>query len=584
MCAWSALGALLILAAALTPASAGVAVTISEVMAKNGKTMRDERGQSSDWIELKVEGAAGDVVNLEGYSLTDDPQHKVTWPFPSADVPLAKGGYAVVFASGEDASAIEGKEATKSPTGATRPLHASFKLSDAGEYLAVLDPEGGVADEVWFERQYEDVSWGRSSSGALGYLSVPTPGRRNAAPAPEGRPFLERVTKTVSPPPASADDIRVTACVSTIGGGEAEVTVKYKLNFDSWERSRKMEPTGAAANATDCDQGYEEHAAVLKHTGARAGDMVRWYVTAERAGQAARSPALDGPEALDSPQYHGTVVVGKRTVADLAKPKVEKLYWFIKDSDRRAIERSQCSAFPCLADKEDYPVARASLYFQGRFYDNVRMRQRGISALLWPKKKFKVDFKGDVFKIRLPHRGGREISVEEFNLQSHWEEPGEETYMRENIASDFFAEAGLPVFDTLHVELVQNGKFYGLYSIVEQVDENFLERVGYNPKGHLYKAFSGTASNLNDRVPARLMDKVYRRGNEAEDEGDWSDLHDLTQSLAGKNRAHSSVEEYLYNHVNLPEVVNELALQAAILNQDRCTKNYYVYYDIDRKE
>ena len=82
MCAWSALGALLILAAALTPASAGVAVTISEVMAKNGKTMRDERGQSSDWIELKVEGAAGDVVNLERYSLTDDPQHKVTWPFP----------------------------------------------------------------------------------------------------------------------------------------------------------------------------------------------------------------------------------------------------------------------------------------------------------------------------------------------------------------------------------------------------------------------------------------------------------------------------------------------------------------------
>ena len=121
MCAWSALGALLILAAALTPASAGVAVTISEVMAKNGKTMRDERGQSSDWIELKVEGAAGDVVNLEGYSLTDDPQHKVTWPFPSADVPLAKGGYAVVFASGEDASALRKKRRSLRPERRTPP-------------------------------------------------------------------------------------------------------------------------------------------------------------------------------------------------------------------------------------------------------------------------------------------------------------------------------------------------------------------------------------------------------------------------------------------------------------------------------
>ncbi len=80
--------------------------------------------------------------------------------------------------------------------------------------------------------------------------------------------------------------------------------------------------------------------------------------------------------------------------------------------------------------------------------------------------------------------------------------------MRENVASDFFKAAGLPVFETLHVELVQNGQFYGLYSIIEQIDGNFLRRIGYNPKGQLYKAFSGTASNLNERVPERLMDKV----------------------------------------------------------------------------
>ena len=104
------------------------------------------------------------------------------------------------------------------------------------------------------------------------------------------------------------------------------------------------------------------------------------------------------------------------------------------------------------------------------------------------------------------------------------------------------------------------------------------QRVPSASKSSLYRQPASSSGS------PRLMDKVYRRGNEAEDEGDWSDLHDLTQSLAGKNRAHSSVEEYLYNHVNLPEVVNELALQAANLNQDRCTKNYYVYYDIDRKE
>jgi hypothetical protein len=304
--------------------------------------------------------------------------------------------------------------------------------------------------------------------------------------------------------------------------------------------------------------------------GTHPGDMLRWYVKASMGSSAAatRSPSLEISDQADRPKYFGTVVVSDQVAANSAA--IDKLYWFIQEKDKWDIER-----------KAQYEV-RCSFYFQGHFYDNVRMRQRGITALLWPKKKFKVDFKGSDFKIELPD--GESMEVEEFNLQSHWEEPGEETFMRENIASDFFKDAGLPVFETLHVELVQNGRFYGLYSIIEQIDGNFLDRIGYNPNGHLYKAFSGTASNLNDRVPERLMKKVYRRGNKVAEENDWSDLHSLTMALAGKDNKYSSVEEYLYNHMNLPQLINELALQAAILNQDRCTKNYYVYYDVDSEE
>merc|ERR1712176_1434459 len=302
--------------------------------------------------------------------------------------------------------------------------------------------------------------------------------------------------------------------------------------------------------------------------------MLRWYVKASLGSAAARAPSLEVRDLSDvsddRPKYFGTVIVSNEDAADQSASAIDKLYWFIPEKDKWDIERKQGHEVRC------------NFYFQGHFYDNVRMRQRGITALLWPKKKFKVDFKGSDFKIKLSD--GKSMNVEEFNLQSHWEEPGEETFMRENIASEFFKEAGLPVFETLHVELVQNGRFYGLYSIIEQIDDNFLDRMGYIPNGHLYKAFSGTASNLNDRVPERLMKKVYRRGNHVGDDDDWSDLHGLTKALAGKNKQYSSVEEYLYNHMNLPQLINELALQAAILNQDRCTKNYYVYYDIDSEE
>ena len=583
-------------------------VVINEIQASNARTLRDERDRSSDWIELRVVGGGGEnpkkTVNLAGYALTDDPTHATSWPFPSHDLALTGGGeYLVVFATGEENATAAGATATK-------PLHASFKLADKGEYLALLDGAGEVVDEVTFPRQHKDVAYGRpgtSASARPAFLSVPTPGRRNAAAMAEGAPVIKSVTKSVRPPPTTKDDIRVRACVALLNPtpqsqSDLKVTLHYLVNFESREYTTGMRlvptPPAALTNATGyCGRdaeggGFREYSGVLRHrefsgaAGAHPGDMVRWYVTAKNAaGLSARAPSLDGAggdplEAADLPRYYGTVVVDPKTAAAAPSAMVDKLYWFVPEKDKWALEKSQCSAFPCLANKEGAHVARSSLYFQGRFYDNVKIRQRGISALLWPKKKFKVDFKGANFKIQLPDRADA-IEVEEFNLQSHWEEPGEESYMRENVASDFFRAAGLPVFEALHVELIQNGRFYGLYSIIEQIDENFLKRIGYNPKGHLYKAFSGTASNLNGRVPERLMDKVYRRGNKVENDDDWSDLHALTQSLAGKNRKYSSVEEYLYNHMNLPELVNELALQAAILNQDRCTKNYYVYYDTD---
>ena len=54
----------------------------------------------------------------------------------------------------------------------------------------------------------------------------------------------------------------------------------------------------------------------------------------------------------------------------------------------------------------------------------------------WPKHKLKFDFKGDVFRWNQDAP-----PVEEFNLQIHYQEPGEETYMRENLAAAVFSAA-----------------------------------------------------------------------------------------------------------------------------------------------
>jgi len=145
-------------------APARAQVVISEFMADNGGTLQDEDGESSDWIELH--NTTGSVVDLMGWLLTDDETGSSYWTLPPVDLPSE--GFLVVFASAKDRIGSE--------------LHTDFKLSASGEFLALLPP--GVSTPTTefspaYPAQFEDVSYGLSGSGLLGYLSDPTPGGPN---------------------------------------------------------------------------------------------------------------------------------------------------------------------------------------------------------------------------------------------------------------------------------------------------------------------------------------------------------------------------------------------------------------------
>ena len=56
---------------------------ITEFMADNRRTIEDEDGDASDWIEIFNSGT--DPVSLEGYFLTDSADTLTMWSFPAAD-------------------------------------------------------------------------------------------------------------------------------------------------------------------------------------------------------------------------------------------------------------------------------------------------------------------------------------------------------------------------------------------------------------------------------------------------------------------------------------------------------------------
>ena len=121
-------------------------LVLSEYLAANSDGLKDEDGDRPDWIEIQNLGA--DAVNLDGWSLTDDPGLLAKWSFPPRS--LASGDLLVVFASGKNRAPVAGE------------LHAGFSLSADGEYLALVNPAGAVVDHypAPFLPQVTDVSYG----------------------------------------------------------------------------------------------------------------------------------------------------------------------------------------------------------------------------------------------------------------------------------------------------------------------------------------------------------------------------------------------------------------------------------------
>lgn len=143
---------------------------INEFLAANVSTngLSDEDGEQQDWIEILNRGT--NSINLNGWSLSDDPDLPGLWTFPARS--LAPGGYLVVFASGKD----------RRPTNPASPLHTNFKLGNAGESLGLYSPD---SPRVWqhgfapYPEQRNDISYGYDPGGNERYFDVPTPGAPN---------------------------------------------------------------------------------------------------------------------------------------------------------------------------------------------------------------------------------------------------------------------------------------------------------------------------------------------------------------------------------------------------------------------
>jgi parallel beta-helix repeat protein len=155
-------------------------IVINEFMARNASSVSDpDFGRFSDFIELYNQSEYS--VDLDGYSITDNPSNSKKWIFPS--VSLLPGEYLLLWANGENKfindkafSEFLNREIT------VTSYHLNFALSRYGEYVGLFDAQGNLIDELYFGNQLTDVSYGRNpdSMDEWLYFSDVTPGGRNS--------------------------------------------------------------------------------------------------------------------------------------------------------------------------------------------------------------------------------------------------------------------------------------------------------------------------------------------------------------------------------------------------------------------
>lgn len=164
----------------IDPNAAPPGVILSEFLASNDRGLRDEDGDTSDWIELF--NASATAASLGGWYLTDRTNNLAQWRIPS--VTLLPNQYLVIFASGKDRA-----------TPAAGPLHTNFKLSADSGYLALVDPALTVVSAFApvYPPQRTDVSYGRDRTdpNLIGFYPTPTPGGVNVGGGPGFAPDVE---------------------------------------------------------------------------------------------------------------------------------------------------------------------------------------------------------------------------------------------------------------------------------------------------------------------------------------------------------------------------------------------------------
>ncbi|EMB18655.1 DUF4347 domain-containing protein [Rhodopirellula europaea] len=477
----------------------------------------------------------GDAEFIELYNSGDEAVDLGGISFQGFDLTFSSG---TVIGAGEYAIVAPSIALAESTWGVT-PIaeFAGGGISGSGELIQLIAADGvTVLDEVDYldESPWTPLPDGNGPSLELRDWALDNSVAENwgasqgdPTPAAENSVFGEDAPDPVTNIVVTPGEVLPNQAFSIAANIEnaTSATLVYKVMFGE-EQSVEMANT----------QGSNWEATL---PGAEAGTLIRYRIESD----VAVAPFED------TINYFGLVV----SPTDISGNDLPLFQFFVDDTEFNELTTTELALTNTKIE--------AVVYYDGQVIDNATVRVRGgdYSREFFSKKSLKFELpKG--YAIDVGSEGS--YPIDEFGINADF---GDWSVVTPDITWDVFNAETDSFASSFFVRAEMNGDFHGVFRFQELYDGAWRDANGIGDDDEFYKAGGGGFGDFPS------FDK------KSPDDGDYQSLTDLNSVLISPSSAAKT--SYLYKNVDIPNVINHMALSVLTRHDDQEVQNFYMLRD-----
>lgn len=204
----------------------------------------------------------------------------------------------------------------------------------------------------------------------------------------------------------------------------------------------------------------------------------------------------------------------------------------------------------------DYTYSLAQITIDGNYMDSVGIRVKGGLSGFDIKKPFKLDF--NEFVSGQKHDGLKKVNLHQGNMDP--------SYARESLSYELLRDSGVKTVRTSFANVYFNGNYEGVYTIVEQVDNELINNLFASNDGALYK------DALSSLVLKYDNDQTFS----------YEDFKSAVNNIE-QDSLHIQLEDYL----DVESFLRFMAIQTYVNEADGPLTigiNYYIYFEPESRK